>query len=62
MSLKKLKILTESIFYLEKADSLATNLNDLRSLVRIYAQKSQVYELKGDVVNSLKALKATRCS
>jgi len=25
--------------------------------VRIYAQKSQVYELKGDVVNSLKALK-----
>ena len=54
---KKNKDFNESIFYLEKADSLATNLNDLRSLVRIYAQKSQVYELKGDVVNSLKALK-----
>ena len=54
---KKTKDFNESIFYLEKADSLATNLNDLRSLVRIYAQKSQVYELKGDVVNSLKALK-----
>ena len=54
---KKSKDFNESIFYLEKADSLATNLNDLRSLVRIYAQKSQVYELKGDVVNSLKALK-----
>lgn len=54
---KKVKNFTESIFYLENADSLATNLNDLRSLGTIYAQKSQIYELKGDVVNSLKALK-----
>ena len=54
---KKNKDFNESIFYLEKADSLATTLNDLRSLVRIYAQKSQVYELKGDVLNSLEALK-----
>ena len=54
---KKVKNFNESIFYLEKADSLATTLNDLRSLVTIYAQKSQVYEAKGDVINSLKALK-----
>ena len=54
---KKSKKYNQSIAYLQKADSLATALNDLPTLVLIYYEKFETYQAKGDVTSSIEALK-----